>query len=157
MHHLESISSEAMRWLRQVVTGYYNYHAVPTNSRALEALRYHVIDLWRCGDEARRTARRGRGSPRSPTTGSPNRASFTLGRSNALPSDTRGGSRMRECRTYGSVRGVRSNAHSYRNSLLGLRACLTISRPSVFKLPCAHCQLLLIDQEGSSMPSSPCN
>ena len=23
---------------------------------------------------------------------------------------------MRECRTYGSVRGVRSNAHSYRNS-----------------------------------------
>src|SRR4051794_14705551 len=38
-----------------------------------------------------------------------------------------------------------------------LRACLTISRPSVFKLPCAHCQLLLIDQEGSSMPSSPCN
>ena len=35
------------RWLRQVVTGYYNYHAVPTNSRALEAFRYHVIDLWR--------------------------------------------------------------------------------------------------------------
>jgi hypothetical protein len=38
-----------------------------------------------------------------------------------------------------------------------VRACLTISRPSIFKLPCAHCQLLLIDQEGSSMPSSPCN
>ena len=35
------------RWLRQVVTGYYNYHAVPTNSRALEAFHYHVIDLWR--------------------------------------------------------------------------------------------------------------
>ena len=35
------------RWLRQVVTGYYDYHAVPTNSRALEAFRYHVIDLWR--------------------------------------------------------------------------------------------------------------
>jgi len=33
------------RWLRQVVTGYYNYHAVP--SRALEAFHYHVIDLWR--------------------------------------------------------------------------------------------------------------
>src|SRR3954465_9413695 len=30
-----------------------------------------------------------------------------------------------------------------------MRACLTISRPSVFKLPYAHCQLLLIDQEGS--------
>ncbi|WP_282183080.1 reverse transcriptase domain-containing protein [Skermanella aerolata] len=35
------------RWLRQVVIGYNNYHAVPTNSRALEAFRYHVIDLWR--------------------------------------------------------------------------------------------------------------
>src|SRR4051794_15367048 len=44
-----------------------------------------------------------------------------------------------------------------RSKLRELRACLTISRPSVFKLPCAHCQLLLIDQEGSSMPSSPCN
>ena len=35
------------QWLRQVVTGYYAYHAVPTNSRALEAFRYHIIDLWR--------------------------------------------------------------------------------------------------------------
>src|SRR3954470_16861597 len=35
------------RWLRQVVTGYYNYYAVPTNSRALEAFHDHVIDLWR--------------------------------------------------------------------------------------------------------------
>ena len=32
-----------------------------------------------------------------------------------LPSDTRGGSRMRECRTYGSVRGARSNARPYRD------------------------------------------
>ncbi len=35
------------RWLRQVVTGYFNYHAVPMNSQALAAFRYHVIDLWR--------------------------------------------------------------------------------------------------------------
>jgi RNA-directed DNA polymerase len=34
-------------WLRQVITGYFNYHAVPTNGRALAAFRYHVIDLWR--------------------------------------------------------------------------------------------------------------
>jgi RNA-directed DNA polymerase len=34
-------------WLKQVVTGYFNYHAVPTNSRALGAFRYHVADLWR--------------------------------------------------------------------------------------------------------------
>jgi group II intron reverse transcriptase/maturase len=35
------------RWLRHVVTGYFNYHAVPTNSRALAAFRYHVVTLWR--------------------------------------------------------------------------------------------------------------
>jgi RNA-directed DNA polymerase len=34
-------------WLRQVVVGFFNYHAVPTNSRALEAFRYHLTDLWR--------------------------------------------------------------------------------------------------------------
>jgi RNA-directed DNA polymerase len=34
-------------WLRRVVTGFFNYHAVPTNSRALEAFRYHLTDLWR--------------------------------------------------------------------------------------------------------------
>ena len=35
------------KWLRQVVRGYFAYHAVPTNSRALRAFRYHVVDLWR--------------------------------------------------------------------------------------------------------------
>ena len=35
------------RWLRGVVTGFFAYHAVPTNSRALGAFRYHVTDLWR--------------------------------------------------------------------------------------------------------------
>ena len=34
-------------WLRQVVTGFFAYHAVPTNSRALTAFRHHVTDLWR--------------------------------------------------------------------------------------------------------------
>jgi RNA-directed DNA polymerase len=38
---------EQGRWLRQVVTGYFAYHGVPTNSRALAAFRYHVLDLWR--------------------------------------------------------------------------------------------------------------
>ena len=33
---------------------------------------------------------------------------------NALPSHTRGGSRMRESRTYGSVRGALSNERPYR-------------------------------------------
>jgi RNA-directed DNA polymerase len=34
------------KWLRQVVTGYFAYHAVPTNSRALAAFRFHVTYLW---------------------------------------------------------------------------------------------------------------
>jgi RNA-directed DNA polymerase len=34
-------------WLRQVVTGYFNYHAVPTNSRALALFRIEVILRWR--------------------------------------------------------------------------------------------------------------
>jgi RNA-directed DNA polymerase len=35
------------RWLRQVVTGYFNYHAVPTNSRAVAAFRFYVTQLWK--------------------------------------------------------------------------------------------------------------
>ena len=35
------------RWLKQVVGGYAAYHAVPTNTRAVAAFRYHVTDLWR--------------------------------------------------------------------------------------------------------------
>jgi group II intron reverse transcriptase/maturase len=35
------------KWLGQVVSGYFNYHAVPTNIRALGAFRHHVTDLWR--------------------------------------------------------------------------------------------------------------
>jgi group II intron reverse transcriptase/maturase len=35
------------QWLHYVVRGYFNYHAVPTNGRALHVFRHHVIDLWR--------------------------------------------------------------------------------------------------------------
>jgi RNA-directed DNA polymerase len=34
------------RWLRQVVNGFFNYHAVPTNFAALAAFQYHVAGLW---------------------------------------------------------------------------------------------------------------
>ena len=37
---------EQGRWLRQVVRGYFAYHAVPTNSRSLAAFRYFVERLW---------------------------------------------------------------------------------------------------------------
>jgi group II intron reverse transcriptase/maturase len=35
------------KWLGQVVAGWFNYHAVPANSHALGAFRFHVVDLWR--------------------------------------------------------------------------------------------------------------
>jgi group II intron reverse transcriptase/maturase len=38
---------EQGQWLRQIVTGHLAYFAVPTNSRGIEAFRYHVVDLWR--------------------------------------------------------------------------------------------------------------
>jgi hypothetical protein len=31
------------QWLRQVLTGFFAYHAVPTNSDALTAFRYHTF------------------------------------------------------------------------------------------------------------------
>jgi group II intron reverse transcriptase/maturase len=35
------------RWLGRVVRGWFQYHAVPTNSDSLAAFRFHVTDLWR--------------------------------------------------------------------------------------------------------------
>ncbi len=37
---------EQGKWLKQVVTGFFNHHAVPTNSTPLEAFRYYVTVLW---------------------------------------------------------------------------------------------------------------
>ena len=39
--------AEQGRWLEQVVAGYFNYFAVPTNNRAPGAFRHHILDLWR--------------------------------------------------------------------------------------------------------------
>jgi group II intron reverse transcriptase/maturase len=38
---------EQGKWLGQVVKGYLNYFAVPTNGSALAYFRHHVVDLWR--------------------------------------------------------------------------------------------------------------
>jgi hypothetical protein len=45
--HMHKPIPEQGRWLKAVVTGFFAYHAVPTNSRALVAFRYHVTNLWR--------------------------------------------------------------------------------------------------------------
>jgi RNA-directed DNA polymerase len=34
------------KWLRQVVMGFFAYHAVPGNGRATAAFRFHVTNLW---------------------------------------------------------------------------------------------------------------
>jgi len=49
---------EIGKWLRQVVKGYFNYHAVPTNSRVLVAFLDEVIRLWY--HALRRRSQRGR-------------------------------------------------------------------------------------------------
>ena len=38
---------EQGKWLKQVVTGYFVYHAVPTNSAALVTFRDGIIARWR--------------------------------------------------------------------------------------------------------------
>jgi RNA-directed DNA polymerase len=35
------------RWLRSVVQGYMNYHAIPRNLKAVSTFRCHVVRLWR--------------------------------------------------------------------------------------------------------------
>jgi len=42
----QSIPEQGL-WLKQVVAGFFAYHAVPTNDRSITAFRYHVTDLWR--------------------------------------------------------------------------------------------------------------
>ena len=44
--HAPPIPEQGKR-LGQVLRGYFNYHAVPTNARALAVSRHHVTDLWR--------------------------------------------------------------------------------------------------------------
>lgn len=46
-HRRHTPVPEQGRWLKSVVTGFFAYHAVPTNTRALQAFRYHVMSLWR--------------------------------------------------------------------------------------------------------------
>src|SRR5450631_236237 len=38
---------EQGKWLKQVITGFYNYHAVPTNWAALGAFRAEITERWR--------------------------------------------------------------------------------------------------------------
>ena len=76
--------------LRQVVASFFDYHAVPTNSDALEAFRHYVTVLWhrwlrrRSQKDAMSSERNGKLADDWP------------GRAIASLSDTRGGSRVPE-------------------------------------------------------------
>jgi len=39
--------AEQGQWLGSVVRGFFAYHAVPSNYRAVSAFRHHVVNLWR--------------------------------------------------------------------------------------------------------------
>ena len=43
---MHQVIPEQGRWLAQVIRGYFAYHAVPTNVRALSAFRFHITRLW---------------------------------------------------------------------------------------------------------------
>ena len=75
---------EQGKWLGHVVRGYFNYHAVPTNFRALAVFRLHVTDLWRRAlrrrsqkdgiNWARMTQAGGRLAPKTDVSSIPGRA-----------------------------------------------------------------------------------
>src|ERR1700738_4874545 len=69
----------------------------------------------RSGGAARRTSRHGKGSKVSRVNGCLLPRSSIRGRLTASASNTRGGSRMRESRPYGSERGAFSNGRPYRD------------------------------------------
>jgi hypothetical protein len=106
------------KWLGQVVRGYFAYHAVPTNCKALSTFRHYVMDPWRRA--LHRRSQRDRSTweriARLHASSCLKPAAFILGRAHASPSNTQGGSPVRETRTPGFARGVLSNEHPYRDS-----------------------------------------
>src|SRR5436309_6240421 len=106
------------KWLQQVVTGYFNYHAVPTNGPTLTAFLFHVTNLWR------RTLRQR--SQKDWTTWErikrladdwlPKPRILHPWPASRFAVHTRGGSRVPELGSHGSVRGARGNSRPYRES-----------------------------------------
>jgi hypothetical protein len=108
---------EQGKWLRQVVTGFFGYHAVPTNGAAMSAFRYHVVTLWRRALQ-KRSQKAGLTWERISKLADDWLAQPRVlppGRTSALPSNTQGGSRMPELGPAGSVRGACGNARRYRD------------------------------------------
>jgi RNA-directed DNA polymerase len=45
--HMHASIPEQGKWLKSVMTGYFAYHAVPTNMRSLQKFRHRVMVAWR--------------------------------------------------------------------------------------------------------------
>ena len=105
------------KWLRQVVRGYFAYHAVPTNGKSMSTFRHYVMDLGegRSSAAVNGTDLHGNGLLNLLRSSYLQSVFFILGRANASPSNTRGGSPVRESRPPGSVRGASSNGCPYRD------------------------------------------
>jgi hypothetical protein len=87
----------------------------------------------RSGGAVRRMARLGSGLCGWLTIGFPNRLSSTHGQKNASPLRTQGGSRVRESRTHGSVRGALSNKRPYRDRFARMTGLRPLTRLDVWK------------------------
>ena len=79
--------------------------------------------LWTFGERrssagVKGTDLHGNGLLNSPRSSYLQSVFFILGRANASPSNTQGGSPVRESRSPGSVRGVLSNGHPYRDKVV---------------------------------------
>jgi RNA-directed DNA polymerase len=114
-------------WLRSVLRGYYQYHAVPGNLAVLSRFRRQVARLW-FRTLSQRSQRRPTWTKLSPifdhwATHSScgacvSRCSFRRQTSSGVTSKVRTVCSS-SCK-YGSVRGVVGNGHPYRDGVLGL-------------------------------------
>ena len=120
-------SKNRATWLRQVMGGLLRLSCRTRPTRdALAAFRTTSSTSGgaRCGGAVRRTGRRGSGSTRWPTVGSPSRASSHPWPSSTLRRQTpKVGAVCGKYRPYGSVRGARSNARPYRDSRVQSASC----------------------------------
>jgi hypothetical protein len=106
--------------LRNVVRGYYAYHAVPPNASALEAFRTQVTRYWL------RTLRHRSQKSRVTWERMNQIATRWLPRPKILhpwpeqrfDARTQGKSPVRQCRTPGSVRGAPGNRSPYRDRII---------------------------------------
>ena len=107
-------------WLKQVVRGFFAYHAVPTNGSALRAFYYYVKRIW-----LRTLRRRSQKDPLLVAADAPvgRRLAPTTAILHPWPSirfavKTQGRSRVRESRLHGFGRGAVSNDRPYRETTL---------------------------------------